>query len=203
VSHWTLWLILAAALAWEAGIIALMGRFNRPLRITPDGSRFEGRYADWRVETITGRVADLRREKHQSIYANEYSAATRVTYHTDLLLIDANGRYIPVSVPASASGIYTGHDLAVCYGVRGGRWHLFAVLNHTTGVPILLKLEANRIYISRGFLGFLFVLVALPSLGVILYLILAHVMADDRLTEFGRGGITPLWQSTRPGQQGR
>lgn len=203
MSHWTLWLILAAALAWEAGIVALMTRFNGPLRIASNGSGFEGRYADWRVETITGRVADLRQEKHQSTFDNGYAAATRVTYHTDLLLIDANGQHIPVSLPTSARGIYTGHDLAVCYGVRGGRWHLFAVLNHTARVPIVLKLEANRIYTSRGFLGFLFVLVALPSLGVILYLILAHSMADDRLTEFERSGIAPLWQSTRPGLQGR
>lgn len=203
MSHWTLWLILAAALAWEAGIIALMGRFNRPLRITPDGSRFEGRYADWRVETITGRVADMRQDKNWSIYANGYAVATRVTYRTDLLLIGAGGQHIPVSVPVSAGAIYTGHDLAVCYGVRRGRCHLFAVLNHTTGVPILIKQEANRIYTSRGFPGFLFALVALPSLGVILYLILAHTMADDRLTEFGRAGITPLWQGTRPGLQGR
>lgn len=199
VPHLYPWLIWAAVLAWEAGVVILLTRHNGPLSIAPDGSSFEGRYASWKVETITGTVADVRQETRRSTYDNGYASATRTDYYADLLLVGADGRQLPIFMPASARGIFVGHVLTFCYGVRGGRVHLFAVLNHTTGVPVVIKLQANRIYTSRGFTGALVTTICLVSLGIIPFIFIAHFMADDRLNEFGRVGIAPLWRIAGPG----
>jgi len=178
-----------------------MVKYYGSLSVAADGTAFEGKHADWRVQTITGRVAARNDQAQATAYASRYTAMANVTHSTTLLLVDEYRRQHSVYLPGSADDIFIGQVVTACYGVSSGRSYLFAVLNHSARRATVITQNLNEINGPRGCLGAVVTVYLFISSGVIIYLLLRSSLREQTARELANGGLDPLWQITRQAAQ--
>jgi hypothetical protein len=187
-----------------------------PLEVDPGGARFAGRYRRWEVRSLTGRVGGTntytttttrvtyQASQYHDGYDKHVSASTSV--HDTLLLVDAAGQQHSLTLTDFGLEVFDGQIVSVCWGVRGSKQVVVAVLNHSTRRHFTRRANLDKVLIPRVPLFTLWTLAAIIFsvigsivLGFVIGLLPVVIFAATNRRQrrrFVNSGIGGLWTST-------
>jgi hypothetical protein len=187
--------------------IRAISALMNPLEVDPSGAQFAGRYRNWQVRTVTGRVAgaktytttSTRTTYTDSQYHDGYDRHVNVSssVHNTLLLVDAAGQQHSLTVTNFGVEVWDGQIVSVAWAVKGSKNILFAVLNHSTRCEFTKRWGCiDRVAIPRvGLATFWGIVSAITLIGII-PIVAWGVAVRLQLRHFVNKGLRPLWAST-------